>query len=78
MTRTELPLNEGSYNVDGVKITIQSNKIIVDTGGARVTPIKKKAGVKKDDDERSGGILAGATDFALHGFPKKKGGGGLF
>jgi uncharacterized protein YbcV (DUF1398 family) len=73
MTRMELPLNQGTYNVDGVKIIIQSNKIIVDTGGAKVTPVKQKSGEKKEREE-SRGILAGATDFALHGLPKKKGG----
>jgi hypothetical protein len=69
----ELPLNQGTYNVDGVKIIIQSNKIIVDTGGAKVTPVKKKNGGKEKEDR---GVLAGATDFALHGLKGK--GGRLF
>ena len=75
MTRTELPLNQGTYNVGGVKIIIQSNRIIVDTGGAKVTPVKKKNGEKKDNEGERRGILAGATDFALHGLPKNKGRG---
>jgi hypothetical protein len=85
MTRTEIPLTIGEYKVDGISIIVLQNKIIVDTGewktkvlksekGHGVTggyPVKKKNGSKEKEDR---GILAGATDFALHGLPKKKGG----
>jgi hypothetical protein len=86
MTRTEIPLTIGEYKVDGISIIVLQNKIIVDTGERKTTVLKSEKGhgvtggypvkKKKDGKEKEDrGILAGATDFALHGFRNKKGGG---